>query len=132
MKNIISNLKWIPEFYFILASLLWFYVSVQGQNTQYQSVMNFPAIVLVVLFHIQLFLNDYYLGKALALITSIVSIYLIFNYSLNSINFSQFDYSSQILALKLGNLGLINLIMAVLMFLKYKKPTLESEFSQID
>lgn len=122
MKNILPYLKWIPEFYFIMVSLLWFYVSVQEYNPQYQNTINFPAVLLIVMFHIQLFLNDYYFGKILAAVTTIASIYLILNYSYNYVNFSSFDYSSQIMVLKLGNLIILNFIMAILMYMKYKKP----------
>lgn len=127
MKKIINHLKWIPEFYFILATVLWFYVSSGNPNPNYPNMVNFPAVLLIVLLHIQLFLNDYYLGKILAGTTTIASLYLIMNYSYKVIDFNVFDYSSQIQALKLGNLFLINLIMAVLMYLKYKKPEMEAE-----
>ncbi len=132
MKNILVYLKWIPEFYFILASLLWFYVSVQNQNPDYQSVLNFPAVIMIVLFHIQLFLNDHVLGKILAAMTAIGSLVLILNYSLNWIDFNNFDYSAQIMTLKLGNLALLSLIMAVLMYLKYKNPVMNTEAELIE
>lgn len=119
MKNIITNLKWIPEFYFILVSLLWFYLSVQNQDPNLQSAMNFPAIILIVIFHIQLFLNDSVLGKILAGITAIASIILIGTFANRFLSFSQFEYNEQMFTLKLGNLVLLNFIMAFLMYKKY-------------
>ncbi len=132
MKNILVYLKWIPEFYFILASLLWFYVSVQNQSQHVQSVINFPAVIMIVLFHIQLFLNDHLFGKFLAAITAIGSLALILTYSFNIIDFKHLDYSAQILILKLGNLALLSLIMAVLMYIKYKDPVQEHEAEFIE
>lgn len=130
MKNILSNLKWIPEFYFIMVSLLWFYLSVRNQDPNYQSIINFPAVILIVIFHIQLFLNDSILGKVLAAITALASIYIIINFSYRFMNFSSFDYNSQIFTLKLGNLVLLNFIMAYLMYIKYNKQRVEAEISE--
>lgn len=45
-------------------------------------------------------------------------------------NFSSFDYNSQIFTLKLGNLVLLNFIMAYLMYIKYNKQRVEAEISE--
>lgn len=132
MKNILVYLKWIPEFYFILAAILWFYDSAQNQDPGYQSFINFPAVVMIVLFHIQLFLNDHLFGKILATTATFASVYLIMSYTFNVVDFNHFDYSAQIMTLKLGNFALVNLIMSLLMFIKYKNPAIEPEAEMVN
>lgn len=132
MKNIFVYLKWIPEFYFILAAILWFYDSAQNQDPSYQSFINFPAVVMIVLFHIQLFLNDHLFGKILATTATFASVYLILSYTYNVVDFNNFDYSAQIMTLKLGNFALVNLIMSVLMFIKYRNPSVETEAEMVN
>lgn len=128
MKNLLSNLKWIPEFYFILVSLLWFYVSVNSQPSNYQGIVNFPAVILIVIFHIQLFLNDSSFGKVLSGIIVLATIYLIISFAGRFFNVS--DYDSKIFTLKLGNLILLNFIMAFLMYKKYKNVQVSGELSE--
>lgn len=125
MKNLLSNLKWIPEFYFILVSLLWFYVTVNNQPSNYQSMINFPAVILIVIFHIQLFLNDSSFGKVLSGIIVLATIYLIVSYASRFFNVT--DFNSRMFALKLGNLILLNFIMAYLMYRKYKNVQVSSD-----
>lgn len=128
MKNLLSNLKWIPEFYFILVSLLWFYVTVNNQPSNYQSMINFPAVILIVIFHIQLFLNDSSFGKVLSGIIVLATIYLIVSYASRFFNVT--DFNSQMFALKLGNLILLNFIMAYLMYRKYKNVQVSSDLAE--
>ncbi len=128
MKNLLSNLKWIPEFYFILVSLLWFYVTVNNQPSNYQGMINFPAVILIVIFHIQLFLNDSSFGKVLSGIIVLATIYLIVSYS--SRFFHVTDFNSQMFALKLGNLILLNFIMAYLMYRKYNNVKVSADLAE--
>ncbi len=128
MKNLLSNLKWIPEFYFILVSLLWFYVTVNNQPSNYQSMINFPAVILIVIFHIQLFLNDSSFGKVLSGIIVLATIYLIVSYAGRFFNVT--DFNSQMFALKLGNLILLNFIMAYLMYRKYRNVQVSSDLAE--
>ena len=130
MKNLLSNLKWIPEFYFILVSLLWFYVTVNNQPNHYEGMINFPAVVLIVIFHIQLFLNDSSFGKVLTGIIVLATIYLIVSYASRIMTMDIYNYDSQMFALKLGNLILLNFIMAYLMYKKYKKVQVSAELSE--
>lgn len=117
MKQLYVNLKWIPEFYFILVSILWFYLSV---NIQHSNSVNFPAIILIVLFHMQLFMNDQKLGKILAGIVALGSMVLVVTLSQKLLDTMQFDQDSQIVVLGYGNLILLNFIMAILMYRKHK------------
>ena len=130
MKNLLSNLKWIPEFYFILVSLLWFYVTVNNQPNHNEGMINFPAVVLIVIFHIQLFLNDSSFGKVLTGIIVLATIYLIVSYASRIMTMDVYNYDSQMFALKLGNLILLNFIMAYLMYKKYKKVQVSAELSE--
>jgi hypothetical protein len=111
-------LKWIPEFYFIMVSVLWFYHSI---NIEHSNSVNFPAVILIILFHMQLFLNDLKFGKVLAGIVAIATIVLLVLLSQRIINSLKFDYDSQIFILGLGNLVIVNIIMATLMFRRYKR-----------
>jgi hypothetical protein len=119
MKQFYLNLKWIPEFYFIMVSILWFYLSV---NIQHSNSVNFPAVILIVLFHMQLFMNDQKLGKALAVIVAIGSCILTYILSQRILNSMQFDQDSQIFTLEIGNLIIVNFIMAILMYKKHRIP----------
>jgi len=130
MKNLLSNLKWIPEFYFILVSLLWFYVTVNNQPNHYEGMVNFPAVVLIVIFHIQLFLNDSSFGKVLSGIIVLATVYLIVSYSGKILSMDVYNHDSQMFALKLGNLILLNFIMAYLMYKKYKNVQVSPELSE--
>ena len=117
MKQFINNLKWVPEFYFILVSILWFYLSV---NIQHSNNVNFPAVILIVLFHMQLFMNDQKLGKVLAGIVSIGTLILVSMHYQNVTANVDGNQTSQFFLLGLGNLVIVNLIMAALMYRKHK------------
>lgn len=117
MKQFYLNLKWVPEFYFIMVSILWFYLSV---NIQHSNTVNFPAVILIVLFHMQLFMNDQKLGKVLAAIVAIGSFVLLYILSQRILNSMQFDQDSQIYTLGIGNLIIVNFIMAILMYRKHR------------
>ena len=118
MKQPYFILKWIPEFYFIMVSVLWFYDSI---TIEHSNSVNFPAVILIILFHMQLFLNDLKFGKVLAGIVAIATIVLLVFLSQRIINSLKFDYDSQIFILGLGNLVIVNIIMATLMFRRYKR-----------
>jgi len=122
MKQFYLNLKWLPEFYFIMVSILWFYLSV---NIHHSNNVNFPAVILIVLFHMQLFMNDQKFGKILAGIVALGTLALI--YVLSQRVSMNFDQDSQIFALELGNLILVNLIMAFLMYRKHNIFKIEVE-----
>lgn len=111
MKQFFLNLKWLPEFYFIMVSILWFYLSV---NIQHSNSVNFPAVILIVLFHMQLFLDDQKFGKILAVIVVLASLILMYILSRRILNTMQFDQNS----LGLGNLIILNFIMALIMYRK--------------
>jgi hypothetical protein len=115
MKQFFLNLKWLPEFYFIMVSVLWFYLSV---NIQHSNNVNFPAIILIVLFHMQLFMNDQKFGKVLAGIVAIGTFVLLYVLSQRLLSSMQFDQDSQIFTLEIGNLIIVNFIMAFLMYRK--------------
>jgi len=115
MKQFFLNLKWLPEFYFIMVSILWFYLSV---NIQHSNNVNFPAVILIVLFHMQLFMNDQKFGKILAGIVAIGTFVLLYILSQRILNSMQFDQDSQIFTLEIGNLIIVNFIMAFLMYRK--------------
>lgn len=117
MKQFYLNLKWVPEFYFIMVSILWFYLSV---NIQHSNTVNFPAVILIVLFHMQLFMNDQKLGKVLATIVAIGSFVLLYILSQRILNSMQFDQDSQMYTLGIGNLIIVNFIMAILMYRKHR------------
>ncbi len=117
MKQFYLNLKWVPEFYFIMVSILWFYLSV---NIQHSNTVNFPAVILIVLFHMQLFMNDQKLGKVLAAIVAIGSFVLLYILSQRILNSMQFDQDSQMYTLGIGNLIIVNFIMAILMYRKHR------------
>ncbi len=117
MKQFYLNLKWVPEFYFIMVSILWFYLSV---NIQHSNNVNFPAVILIVLFHMQLFMNDQKLGKVLAAIVAIGSFVLLYILSQRILNSMQFDQDSQMYTLGIGNLIIVNFIMAILMYRKHR------------
>jgi hypothetical protein len=117
MKQIYFNLKWVPEFYFIMVSILWFYHSV---NFQHSNSVNFPAVILIVLFHMQLFMNDNKFGKVLAGIVAIASMVLVFVLSQRIMSSVQFDQDSQLFTLEIGNLVIVNLIMAILMYKRHE------------
>jgi hypothetical protein len=119
MKQIYFNLKWVPEFYFIMVSILWFYHSV---NFQHSSSINFPAVILIVLFHMQLFMNNQKFGKVLAGIVAIASMVLVLVLSQRIMNSVQFDHDSQLFTLEIGNLVIVNLIMAFLMYTRHENP----------
>ncbi len=118
MKQPYFILKWIPEFYFIMVSVLWFYHSI---TIEHSNSVNFPAVILIILFHMQLFLNDLKFGKVLAGIVAIATIVLLVFLSQRIINSLKFDYDSQIFILGLGNLVIVNIIMATLMLRRYKR-----------
>ena len=120
MKHLVSNLRWIPEFYFILVALLWFYITVNQHGAAMDHVINFPAVIVIVIFQIQLFLNDSSLGKVLSGLTALASVFLLIAFIGKLINMPPFDYSSQVFTLKFGNLVLLNFIMAFLMYRKYQ------------
>lgn len=115
MKQFFLNLKWLPEFYFIMVSILWFYLSV---NIQHSNNVNFPAVILIVLFHMQLFMNDQKFGKVLAGIVAIGTFVLLYVLSQRLFSSMHFDQDSQIFTLEIGNLIIINFIMAFLMYRK--------------
>lgn len=117
MKQFYLNLKWVPEFYFIMVSILWFYLSV---NIQHSNTVNFPAVILIGLFHMQLFMNDQKLGKVLAAIVAIGSFVLLYILSQRILNSMQFDQDSQMYTLGIGNLIIVNFIMAILMYRKHR------------
>ena len=117
MKQFYLNLKWVPEFYFIMVSILWFYLSV---NIQHSNTVNFPAVILIVLFHMQLFMNDQKLGKVLAAIVAIGSFVLLYILSQRILHSMQFDQDSQMYTLGIGNLIIVNFIMAILMYRKHR------------
>ncbi len=117
MKQFYLNLKWVPEFYFIMVSILWFYLSV---NIQHSNTVNFPAVILIVLFHMQLFMNDQKLGKVLAAIVALGSFVLLYILSQRILNSMQFDQDSQMYTLGIGNLIIVNFIMAILMYRKHR------------
>lgn len=117
MKQFYLNLKWVPEFYFIMVSILWFYLSL---NIQHSNTVNFPAVILIVLFHMQLFMNDQKLGKVLAAIVAIGSFVLLYILSQRILNSMQFDQDSQMYTLGIGNLIIVNFIMAILMYRKHR------------
>ena len=119
MKKIFNSLKWIPEFYFILVSVLWFYLTHSSRDSS-NSMINFPAILMIVIFHIQLFLNDQMLGKFLAGVIGFASIYMVYAVITEYNVFTDFNYNTQLNTLKIGNVILLNLIMALWMFNKYK------------
>lgn len=125
MKNIYFNLKWIPEFYFILVAILWYYISVHSQDNVSEHFVNFPAIIMIVVFHIQLFLNDQVVGKVLALITSIATLYLVFLLGNDIYGFLLAGENDYLHILKLGNLILLNFIMAYSMYIKYNGVAVE-------
>jgi hypothetical protein len=117
MKQFFLNLKWLPEFYFIMVSIFWFYLSV---NIEHSNSVNFPAVILIVLFHMQLFMNDQKFGKILAGIVAIGTCVLFYILSQRIINSIKFDQDSQIFTLEIGNLIIVNFIMAFLMYRKNK------------
>jgi hypothetical protein len=119
MKKVISQFTWIPEFYFILASVLWFYNSLNGQHPENATLINFPAVVLIVLFHIQLFLKDHSLGKFLAYTTTIVTLYFAIKMFFVRPSILDFSMDSNIALLKFGNVILLNFIMAFWMYRNY-------------
>lgn len=119
MKNFVSNLKWIPEFYFILVSLVWFHISVQNQDPNVQSMVNFPAVILIVIFHIQLFLNDTILGKILAAVTILASFGVVVKFFGRFMSMEVFTQTELLFTLKLSSLVVLNCIMAYLMYKKY-------------
>ncbi len=130
MKQLLSNLKWIPEFYFIMVSLLWFYISVNQHGTRIDNFINFPAIIVIVIFQIQLFLNDSSLGKVLSGLTTLASVCLLVSFTSKLIHMASFDYSSQMFTLKFGNLLLLNFLMAFLMYRKYKNMPVSQEIAE--
>ena len=91
-------------------------------------MINFPAVILIVIFHIQLFLNDSSFGKVLSGIIVLATIYLIVSYASRFFNVT--DFNSQMFALKLGNLILLNFIMAYLMYRKYKNVQVSSDLAE--
>jgi hypothetical protein len=93
-------------------------------------MINFPAVVLIVIFHIQLFLNDSSFGKVLTGIIVLATIYLIVSYAGRLLHMDVYNYNSQMFALKLGNLILLNFIMAYLMYKKYKNVQVSAEISE--
>jgi hypothetical protein len=105
-----------------MVSILWFYLSA---NIQHSNNVNFPAVILIVLFHMQLFMNDQKFGKILAGIVALGSLALI--YVLSQRVSMNFDQDSQIFTLELGNLILVNLIMAFLMYRKHNIFKIEVE-----
>jgi hypothetical protein len=115
MKQFFLNLKWLPEFYFIMVSIFWFYLSVNIENS---NSVNFPAVILIVLFHMQLFMNDQKFGKILAGIVAIGTFVLLYVLSQRLSSSMNFDQDSQIFTLEIGNLIIINFIMAFLMYRK--------------
>jgi hypothetical protein len=105
-----------------MVSILWFYLS---GNIHHSNNVNFPAVILIVLFHMQLFMNDQKFGKILAGIVALGTLALI--YVLSQRVSMNFDQDSQIFALELGNLILVNLIMAFLMYRKHNIFKIEVE-----
>ncbi|MEZ4805167.1 MAG: hypothetical protein R2852_06720 [Bacteroidia bacterium] len=126
MKQFSLNFKWIPEFYFILVAILWYYLSTRPFVETHEHFVNFPAVLMILLFHIQLFLNDQILGKLLAGLVTIANIYLTYTLLTSWIDFYQFDQSSKILLLQMGNLILMNLIMSYFMYKKYDSTDIAS------
>lgn len=118
MKQIKLHFKWIPEFYFILLGILWFYLSYQPASEQVNENLNFAAIIMIVVFQIQLFLNDRVLGKALSVLVTIGSfiacVYLLAGNAFADNN--MYSYKNILLA---GNLLVLNCIMAYFQFRKY-------------
>jgi hypothetical protein len=119
MKKVISQFTWIPEFYFILVSVLWFYNSLNGQHPENATLINFPAVVLIVLFHIQLFLKDHSLGKFLAYTTTVVTLYIAIKTFFVSPSILDFNMDSNLTLLKFGNVILLNFIMSFWMYKNY-------------
>lgn len=119
MKQINLNLKWIPDFYFILVSILWYYLSVQSSDTDSSRFVNFPAIIMIVVFHIQLFLNDQILGKILAGITVFATLCIIYILATEIYDMHLTGVNDYLYILKAGNLILVNFIMSYLMYSKY-------------
>lgn len=130
MKQLLSNLKWIPEFYFIMVALLWFYISVNQHGAKINNVINFPAIIVIVIFQIQLFLNDSSLGKVLSGLTTLASVVLLISFTSKLMHMASFDYRSQMFTLKFGNLLLLNFLMAFLMYRKYKNMPVSHEIAE--
>lgn len=124
MNKLLSNLKWFPEFYFILVSVSWFYFS--QNNSESYAMINFPAIIMIVVFHIQLFLNDELLGKFLAGIIALASLYMIGAVIVEYDLLADFSYENQINTLKYGNIILINFIMSLWMFWKYSNQLMQA------
>lgn len=121
MKKITPLFNWIPEFYFILVSVLWFYSSLNGKSPDSVNMINFPAIILIVLFHIQLFLRDHVMGKFLVYLCSVASVYILVQFLISGNILSNFNYQSQVSMLKIGNIFILNFIMAALMYKNYKR-----------
>lgn len=119
MKKVISQFTWIPEFYFIMASILWFYKSLNGQHPENATLINFPAVVLIVLFHIQLFLKDQSLGRFLVYTTTVATLYFAIKLFFVRPSILDFSVDSNIALLKFGNVIIVNLIMAFWMYLNY-------------
>jgi hypothetical protein len=126
MKQFTLNFKWIPEFYFILVAILWYYLSTRPFVETHEHFVNFPAVLMILLFHIQLFLNDHILGKLFAVLVTIANIYLIYTLLTSWIDFYHFDQSSKVLLLQMGNLIIMNLIMSYFMYKKYDSQSIES------
>lgn len=119
MKRTLIHFHWIPEFYFILLGILWFYLSYQPAPDQANENLNFAAIIMIVVFQIQLFLNDRMLGKALSVLVTLGSIavcmYLV-SQILAGNSGKIFSHSDLLLA---GNLLILNCIMAYFQFRRY-------------
>lgn len=132
MKQINLNLKWIPDFYFILVSILWYYLSVQSSETDSSRFVNFPAVIMIVVFHIQLFLNDQVLGKILAGISVFATLYIMYILATEIYDMHLTGESDYLYILKAGNLILVNFIMAYLMYSKYNfQEQLNPGFNQL-
>jgi len=127
MKSTQLNVKWLPELYFILVSALWYHYSVQNSGSVSGYVVNFPALMFIVLFHIQLFMNDQVLGRVLALATGAASVYLLYTLAVNLSLSRNFTEQSSMLLLKDGNFILLNFIMAYWMFSNYRNKPVQAD-----
>lgn len=129
MKINTIKFHWIPEFYFILVSILWYYLCYEPAADGTQQV-NFPALILIIAFHIQLFLNDETTGKLLSILVTVLSIAATIMLYLQVPEVTAGNETFQ-LTLKTTGLMLLNGVMAYLMFKKYSRSqTLEISDSQ--
>lgn len=117
MKKHTLKFHWIPEFYFILVSIFWYYLGFEPSADGTQQV-NFPALLLIIAFHIQLFLNDETAGKVLSILVTVLSIAVTLVLYLQVPEETGYGETFS-LALKAIGLMLLNGVMAYMMFRKY-------------